>query len=369
MDHYLSAGKLQEYLKKHYALYRRAVTLRAAADSMIAKGETLPFPFTRPLPDLADRLSDQEYLALWDGICVKVSEDPSGFVRDASEDFIIPPSRDVFCMRHFHYLDNGGLHTHDFFEVNYVFRGSCTFRFREETRTLTEGQMVIIASGSLHDLTILEDSPVILTFLLRKSTFQTAFLDLLAQGNVISSFFRGIFSNEAQPNYLLFSTDNRDSLRSLIKNLTLEIWKDDEYSSSCSIHWIQILLTFVLRHFAHTAHFYNYRGNPDFALVLKYIQYHYRTLTLEELAGFFHYTVPYLSSLMKQNTGQSYTEFVREIRMKEARNYLEHTDLKISEIAESVGYHSADHFTRIFRQVHGQSPRDYRRQHRPGNLR
>ena len=52
MDHYLSAGKLQEYLKKHYALYRRAVTLRAAADSMIAKGETLPFPFTRPLPDL-----------------------------------------------------------------------------------------------------------------------------------------------------------------------------------------------------------------------------------------------------------------------------------------------------------------------------
>lgn len=363
MSYYISFGILQESLKKHYELFQRPTGLQSQIHALISQGIVTRSPVSPCLPDLADCLSDEEFFSLWDHLYLKVSEGSVNFGKNASEDIIIPPGRDLFCLRHFRYLDNGGMHIHDFFEMNYVVSGSCIFHFREEAKVLKEGQFIIIASGCLHDLAILDDHSVIITLLVRKSTFQTVFLDLLAQDSLLSTFFLGIFSNESQPNYLLFSTDNRTALRTLLKNLALELWKDDEYSNGCGIHWIHILLTYVLRHFVHTAVFYNYHGNPNIALILKYIQYHYRTLSLEELASFFHYTVPYLSGLIKHQTGMNYTEFIREIRMKEARKYLTYTDMKISEIADQIGYKSADHFSKIFKNIHQMSPRQYRQLH------
>jgi AraC-like DNA-binding protein len=37
--------------------------------------------------------------------------------------------------------------------------------------------------------------------------------------------------------------------------------------------------------------------------------------------------------------------------------------MKISEIAECVGYNSADHFSRIFRSEYQMSPQEYRKKH------
>ena len=47
--------------------------------------------------------------------------------------------------------------------------------------------------------------------------------------------------------------------------------------------------------------------------------------------------------------------------MSEAVDYLTNTNLKVSEIAEKVGYNSADHFSRVFRKTYHMSPQEYRR--------
>ena len=49
--------------------------------------------------------------------------------------------------------------------------------------------------------------------------------------------------------------------------------------------------------------------------------------------------------------------------MAEAVDYLTNTNLKISEIAERVGYNSADHFSRVFRKTYNMSPLEYRKEH------
>ena len=58
--------------------------------------------------------------------------------------------------------------------------------------------------------------------------------------------------------------------------------------------------------------------------------------------------------------GSSFVELVRNLRMREARELLEHSRLSIAQIAEKVGYHSADHFSRVFRSVHSCSPQAWR---------
>lgn len=91
--------------------------------------------------------------------------------------------------------------------------------------------------------------------------------------------------------------------------------------------------------------------------------HNYQTLTLASLAEFFHYSEPHLSTLIKQNTGCSFTTLVKQLRMADAISYLVNTHLKISEIAEYVGYNSADHFSRVFRSAYQMSPQEYRRKH------
>jgi AraC-like DNA-binding protein len=49
--------------------------------------------------------------------------------------------------------------------------------------------------------------------------------------------------------------------------------------------------------------------------------------------------------------------------MADAVSYLTNTQMKIGEIAENVGYNSADHFSRVFRTTYQMSPQEYRKTH------
>lgn len=101
----------------------------------------------------------------------------------------------------------------------------------------------------------------------------------------------------------------------------------------------------------------------DFSLILQYIQHNYRTLTLASLAEFFHYSEAYLSTLIRQNTGCCFTALVKQLRMADAISYLVNTQIKISEIAEYIIYHSVDCFPMVFRSTYKLSPQEYRRKH------
>ena len=196
---------------------------------------------------------------------------------------------------------------------------------------------------------------------LRKSTFNTTFFSLLSQKDLLSLFFRAILQGNSHPNYLLFFVKKTDWIKTIIRNALGECHKNDTYSNTSCISWMNLLFSTLLRNYSETLQFYNYQMGSDFSLVLQYIQHNYQTLTLSSLAEFFHYSEPHLSTLIKQNTGYNFTELIKQLRMADAVSYLTNTNMKVSEIAEQVGYHSADHFSRVFRSAYKMSPQEYRR--------
>ena len=123
-------------------------------------------------------------------------------------------------------------------------------------------------------------------------------------------------------------------------------------------------MAYILRSSCDTPQLHKNHGGTDFSPVLRYIRQNYRTLTLNELAGQFHYSKPHLCTIIKQNTGVSFTELIKRIRMTRAVDYLLNTDQSVSKIAETVGYHSSDHFSRVFRATYGMSPQEYRRKNK-----
>lgn len=53
-------------------------------------------------------------------------------------------------------------------------------------------------------------------------------------------------------------------------------------------------------------------------------------------------------------------EYIQEVRLKHARLLLNTTKFPIQEIAANCGFLDVNYFTRVFKKVHGMSPREYR---------
>jgi AraC-like DNA-binding protein len=177
----------------------------------------------------------------------------------------------------------------------------------------------------------------------------------------LSYFFRTILLKNEHSNYLLFFTRRNHLLKRYVRHMMVESYTNDPYANMCCISYVDLFFSTVLRSYSDTIQFYNYQMGTDFSLVLQYIQYNYRTLTLSALAELFHYSEPHLCTLIKQNTGYTFTELIRCMRLSDATDYLRNTDMKISEIAKQIGYNSADHFSRVFKAEYHMSPQEYRK--------
>lgn len=79
--------------------------------------------------------------------------------------------------------------------------------------------------------------------------------------------------------------------------------------------------------------------------------------TLADMGGI---TPEYAGRIFRKQTGQGITEYVTDIRMQKAKQLLEYSDYKISDIAMNVGYTNIPYFTNVFKKKYGISPKAYR---------
>ncbi len=95
---------------------------------------------------------------------------------------------------------------------------------------------------------------------------------------------------------------------------------------------------------------------------VRYVQAHFcEELTLASVAQRFHYNPSYFSLQFKQAAGASFSNYLCELRMREAAGLLRETDLYAATIGARVGYPNAAYFTKAFKRRYGLSPDQYRK--------
>ncbi|CUX17364.1 response regulator transcription factor [Clostridium sp. C105KSO13] len=96
-----------------------------------------------------------------------------------------------------------------------------------------------------------------------------------------------------------------------------------------------------------------------------YILDHYhQRLTLQQISSCFYITPASCSNLMKRKFGQSFNEYISEIRIEKAKELLTHTNLSIDQISEEIGYTNPKYFFKIFKKMVLCTPLEYRKQSR-----
>ncbi len=92
-----------------------------------------------------------------------------------------------------------------------------------------------------------------------------------------------------------------------------------------------------------------------------YVENHYmHDATTESLAQDFHCSRSTIYRLFHQYFGEAPSRYVNRVRIQHAQLLLMNTDMSVSEIATAVGFPSVSYFSRLFRQVTGDSARTYR---------
>jgi len=103
------------------------------------------------------------------------------------------------------------------------------------------------------------------------------------------------------------------------------------------------------------------------AAVESYVQKNYHhPISLRDAAKIAHFSPYYFSRYFQAQKGMTFGQFLTAVRMEAARELLLNTNLNIQEIARRVGYQKAGHFSRLFRQATGYTPREFRARRKGG---
>lgn len=94
---------------------------------------------------------------------------------------------------------------------------------------------------------------------------------------------------------------------------------------------------------------------------LNYINLMYsEDITLNSVSNYLGINKSYLASLLKEETGKTFTEILNEIRIEKSKELLSNTNLSALDIALTVGYNNQNYYNIVFKKFTNKTPLEFR---------
>lgn len=369
MGFFVPLSVIRNELSLHYRHFGSCTTIPAACDRILEHhSEQLTDTYYNPFPEGIDDLEDADFIELFFKSLYPLEhakmatewEDAFGYLSETlfSKNVMFR----VFLHENYAYQ---GMHTHDFFEITYVYKGECSLQVEDEMIKMAEGNVCIVAPHTQHEAFVLDDESFVVNLSMTEEAFKTAFAVVLLRQDLVSSYIQNILYRKDTPNYLFIPSGNNESMKRAVRHISYENRTDKYYSFSFCISWLSVFMSAVLENYNSDIHLYSNDVKnalqADRLSLLDYIQKNFRTATLESVAKEFNYNSSYLSRLILQLTGRKFIDIITDLKLQAGASLLETADLSLDQISEIIGYNSGDYFSKAFRKQYGVSASEYRK--------
>ncbi|NLM10117.1 MAG: AraC family transcriptional regulator [Clostridiaceae bacterium] len=249
-------------------------------------------------------------------------------------------------------------HYHNVYEIYYLLDGRRNYFIQNKLYPVVKGDIVLI---NIHDIHKTMD-------------FNNSFHERILI-NFQKEFIAPLL-DDADNLLDCFLTDHKVirlsvSEQSFVQSILIKMLEEDRKKQKGYLTYLKILLTelllFINRNmdkFKEQEMYSNSIQNKMSKVALYLMENYMKKISLKQVADEFFITASHLSRTFKKTTGFTFVEYLNSIRIKEARKLLKETEKSVMEIAELTGFESQTHFGRVFKQMTGVSPLQYRKQPR-----
>lgn len=282
------------------------------------------------------------------------------------KDFI--DTQENIYLAHFDGDFRNDTHTHDFVELIFVAAGSCRQIIDGVTYAGEAGDLFFVNFGQTHAFSC-ETGDLQYYNLLYVPRF---FSEELINSENIHEIFRISLFREfradtgEQTQQVRFRGKEFLEIKQLVEDMYREFSEKQVGYRSILNGYSRILFSKILRRLQGTRLSSDQRSMQRIAAeCLAYIDAHcFERITPREIAEHTFYHPAYLSRVFKLCCGRSLSEYIREVRLREAARLLTETDLPLTQLSERIGYGDRTLFYRHFREVYNMTPAQYRTQHK-----
>ncbi|GLX71160.1 helix-turn-helix transcriptional regulator [Paenibacillus glycanilyticus] len=250
--------------------------------------------------------------------------------------------------------DTIGMHTHDFFELFLILKGSVAHIINGRRQLLQENTLVFIRDRDVHYYEQLSEGDC---QFINLSFYREALDDLIAF--LGDGFPRSrLFEPEMPPTILLTKTE-KEYVRYRLDQLQF-IPLEQKLVLKAEVR--ALLTDLFSRYIKGAEEPGNELAQPEWLLALcgeakKKEHFTRGASALVELSGKSH---AYLCRMFKQYKGTSPTKFINGLRLSYAENLLLNTDMEIMEISMEIGLDNLSYFYELFKRKHNLTPYRFR---------
>jgi beta-xylosidase/AraC-like DNA-binding protein len=247
-------------------------------------------------------------------------------------------------------------HIHLGIEILFVIRGEIEVMVNQDSYHLAENDLMLINANDVHTVKGHKDNVVLLLQIPLHSIEQH-------YPDIHVCYFDCRSSKEDNGLYLLF-----DQIRQLLAEILIAHYQEQDGSELEINSQIFKLVTLLIRNFK-TTHLgqnrFNEMKDERIRDILTFIEKNYRKqMSFEEIAKRQYLSLYYLSRYFKQAVGVSFSQYVKQIRLKSAVHELLYTDHNIMKVSLNNGFPNVKAFNKAFKEMYNQTPAEYRGLHK-----
>lgn len=291
----------------------------------------------------------------------QVARDKNGQYANLSRVHWREKNEQFFIQKHPNYFP-GMRACIDKVSIIYMMYGQGEIVLEEERFILREGDLLLLAPGSIVIKKVCDDDTVLLAGGMTEAAFRKSLAESYPQG-VLAEFFAGILCQHEKNSYLLFHTNGDEWIRHLFQRAMLEFAEGDVASYKIVPLVMELIFAYAQKEYGGKATV-SVKGDESIGrmpLFLAYLQEHYQDFSLKRMARNFHLSPFYVSRSFEKYMGKTIRDTLKEIRISAAEILLRNTDYGVGDVAELVGYKDSSYFIEMFRKEKGVTPLQYRK--------
>ena len=285
-----------------------------------------------PIFSVRGDLRDHQYISLWS---------PASPWPDADVAF------------HWSNFDYPRPHVHDYWELTILISGKLRHKLNNNPTTFKQHQACLLRPNDCHSHYKIDAEPVIVLNFMAKKEYMMQLLATFGE-----SMAEKIFSAED----LTFTVSEAMLSKCIADTQALQLDNAlplEEKHSRCKVLFVSLISELMIQNICNAYNQPKWLSN----FLMKLSQSNLSNIAIKtDLMAESSYSYSRMIYLFKKHMGCTISQYISHLRVERAKEYLKNTNMRIIDVAATVGCDNVTHFNRIFKNATGLTPSQFRKE-------